>query len=327
MAGSQRGRNGGGGRGPGPEQRVKRTTTVKPESGNAKEEEVKRLRAGRRRHGAGRRGASRGPGDGAAPGGPPAGARRRRRRRPGPKIPARYGIPPSSESTGGGGLPHEPRFLLPVHRQAYTRLHVFLSVYSAHLPPFFGVAKHRLPFFCQMQFPAEEKKQRRRWERERGSAEQGRQGRSVRVHLPKCHYQYYTSNQGENNIPAQQRRTAGAHYFALLRHARAAGAVEPALAGPAALARPQVAAHVHVGRLVRLAGQAGRLSDDVGRAGRGDAAPALLGLARTFPLAPGGLVAQPPPHHAASRPEAKSRGQSPGGSPERGWRAPRLKSR
>ena len=129
------------------------------------------------------------------------------------------------------------------------------------------------------------------------------------------------------NIPAQQRRTAGAHYFALLRHARAAGAVEPALAGPAALARPQVAAHVHVGRLVRLAGQAGRLSDDVGRAGRGDAAPALLGLARTFPLAPGGLVAQPPPHHAASRPEAKSRGQSPGGSPERGWRAPRLKSR
>merc|ERR1719375_59540 len=146
------------GRGPGPEQRVKRTTTVKPESGNAEEEEVKRLRAGRRRHGAGRRGASRGPGDGAAPGGPPAGARRRRRRRPGPKIPARYGIPPSSESTGGGGLPHEPRFLLPVHRQAYTRLHVFLSVYSAHLPPFFGVAKHRLPFFCQMQFPAEEKK-------------------------------------------------------------------------------------------------------------------------------------------------------------------------
>ena len=123
------------------------------------------------------------------------------------------------------------------------------------------------------------------------------------------------------NIPAQQRRTAGAHYFALLRHARAAGAVEPALA------RPQVAAHVHVGRLVRLAGQAGRLRDDVGRAGRGDAAPALLGLARTFPLAPGGLVAQPPPHHAASRPEAKSRGQSPGGSPERGWRAPRLKSR
>ena len=243
MAGSQRGRNGGGGRGPGPEQRVKRTTTVKPESGNAKEEEVKRLRAGRRRHGAGRRGASRGPGDGAAPGGPPAGARRRRRRRPGPKIPARYGIPPSSESTGGGGLPHEPRFLLPVHRQAYTRLHVFLLVYSAHLPPFFGVAKHRLPFFCQMQFPAEEKKQRRRWERERGSAEQGRQGRSVRVHLPKCHYQHYTSNQGENNIPAQQRRTAGAHYFALLRHARAAGAVEPALAGPAALARPQDAAH------------------------------------------------------------------------------------
>merc|ERR1719159_1402991 len=100
------------------------------------------------------------------------------------------------------------------------------------------------------------------------------------------------------NIPAQQRRTAGAHYFALLRHARAAGAVEPALAGPAALARPQVAAHVHVGRLVRLAGQAGRLSDDVGRAGRGDAAPALLGLARTFPLAPGGLVAPPPPRHA-----------------------------
>ena len=45
------------------------------------------------------------------------------------------------------------------------------------------------------------------------------------------------------NIPAQQRRTAGAHYFALLRHARAAGAVEPALAGPAALARPQDAAH------------------------------------------------------------------------------------
>merc|ERR1719375_1980547 len=188
------------GRGPGPEQRVKRTTTVKPESGNAKEEEVKRLRAGRRRHGAGRRGASRGPRDGAAPGGPPAGARRRRRRRPGPKIPARYGIPTSSESTGGGGLPHEPRFLLPVHRQAYTRLHVFLSVYSAHLPPFFGVAKHRLPFFCQMQFPAEEKKQRRRWERERGNAEQGRQGRSVRVHLPKCHYQYYTSNQGENKL-------------------------------------------------------------------------------------------------------------------------------
>merc|ERR1719235_2024632 len=102
----------------------------------------------------------------------------------------------------------------------------------------------------------------------------------------------------ENNIPAQQRRTAGAHYFALLRHARAAGAVEPALASPAALARPQVAAHVHVGRLVRLAGQAGRLRDDVGRAGRGDAAPALLGLARTFPLAPGGLVAPPPPHHA-----------------------------
>merc|ERR1719235_756961 len=102
----------------------------------------------------------------------------------------------------------------------------------------------------------------------------------------------------KTNFPAQQRRTAGAHYFALLRHARAAGAVEPALAGPAALARPQVAAHVHVGRLVRLAGQAGRLSDDVGRAGRRDAAPALLGLARTFPLAPGVLVAQPPPHHA-----------------------------
>merc|ERR1719159_504554 len=100
------------------------------------------------------------------------------------------------------------------------------------------------------------------------------------------------------NIPAQQRRTAGAHYFALLRHARAAGAVEPALAGPAALARPQVAA-LRLVRLARLAaGQAGRLRDDVGRAGRGDAAPALLGLARTFPLAPGGLVAPPPPHHA-----------------------------
>merc|ERR1719159_1743154 len=128
------------------------------------------------------------------------------------------------------------------------------------------------------------------------------------------------------NIPAQQRRTAGAHYFALLRHARAAGAVEPALAGPAALARPQVAAHVHVGRLVRLAGQAGRLSDDVGRAGRGDAAPALLGLARTFPLAPGGLVAPPPPHHALANDFARYVRPLPPPSGEGGdrTRAPRV---
>ena len=109
---------------------------------------------------------------------------------------------------------------------------------------------------------------------------------------------------------------------ALLRHARAARAVEPAAAGPAAPARPQVVAHVRAGRLGRPRSDAlhevavevaarsllapaplqpralGRAFRDPGRAGRGDAAPALLGLARTFPLAPGGLVAPPPPHHA-----------------------------